>query len=184
MKALPAKSFKRWWVNFFSGFSLWGEEELFEAYLKRSQYTVSGFSLGAVRAFEYVQNNSARIDTLQLFSPAFFQDKSEKFKRLQTISYQKNSDAYEKLFLENIAHPSTHNMISYFKKDTLESLQKLLEFTWEEEKLVQFKKRGIHIEVYFGGEDKIIDSKKAYDFFKNYATVYFIKEGGHTLWTK
>jgi len=171
-------------VNFFSGFSLWREEELFESYLKKSQYTVSGFSLGAVRAFEYVQNNSARIDTLQLFSPAFFQDKSEKFKRLQTISYQKNSDAYEKLFLENIAYPSTHDMKSYFKKDTLESLQKLLEFTWEPSALMELKKRGIHIEVYLGGEDKIIDSKKAYDFFKNYATVYFIKEGGHILWTK
>ncbi len=171
-------------MNFFSGFSLCCEEEIFKEYLKKSKYTVSGFSLGAVSAFEYVQNSKDRIDTLQLFSPAFFQDKSEKFKRLQTISYQKNPEAYEKQFLENIAYPSTHEMQSYFKKDSLESLQKLLEFTWEPSALIELKKRGIHIEVYLGGEDKIIESKKAYDFFKDYATVYFIKEGGHTLWTK
>ncbi len=171
-------------MNFFSGFSLSGEEELFEAYLKKSAYTVSGFSLGAVRALEYVQSTKDRIDTLQLFSPAFFQNKSEKFKRLQTISYQKNSEAYEKQFLENITYPSTHDMQSFFKKDSLESLQKLLEFTWEPSMLIALKDRGIHIEVYLGGEDKIIDSKKAYEFFKNYATVYLIKEGGHILWTK
>jgi predicted alpha/beta hydrolase family esterase len=169
-------------VNFFSGFSLCNEEKLFEAYLKKSLYSVSGFSLGAVRAFEYVQNSSDRIDTLQLFSPAFFQEKSEKFRRLQTISYQKNQEAYEKQFLENIAYPSTCDMTSYFKKDTLSSLQKLLEFTWEPSALTVLKRRGIHVEVYLGGEDKIIDTKKAYDFFKNYATVYFIKEGGHILY--
>lgn len=184
MKVLPVKSFKRWWVNFFSGFSLCSDVELFEAYLKRGAYSVSGFSLGAVRAFEYVKNSNDRIDTLQLFSPAFFQERDEKFKRLQMISYQKNSQSYEKLFLKNIAYPSTHDMTRYFKKDSLESLQKLLEFRWETSELTALKERGIHIEVYLGGEDKIIDSKKAYDFFKEYATVYFIKEGGHILWTK
>lgn len=184
MKVLPVKSFKRWWVNFFSGFSLCNEQKLFEAYLSKSQYAVIGFSLGAVRAFEYVQNSSDRIDTLQLFSPAYFQDKSEKFKRLQTMSYQKNPEAYEKQFLENIAYPSIHDMKKYFKKDSLESLQKLLEFRWEPSELRKLQKRGINVEVYLGGLDKIIDAQNTYDFFKEYATVYFIKEGGHILWTK
>jgi len=171
-------------VNFFSGFSLAGEERLFEAYLNHSVYAVSGFSLGAVNAFEHVQSTDARVDTLQLFSPAFFQDKSDKFKRLQTISYQKNQKAYEDQFLKNIAYPSSNDMHSYYKEDSLASLQKLLEFRWEPSNLIALRDRGIEIEVYLGGKDKIIDSKKAYDFFKNYATVYFIKEGGHILWTK
>ncbi len=170
-------------MNFFSGFSLDGEEALFQEYLKKSDYTISGFSLGAVRAFEYVHNTDKRVDKLQLFSPAFFQDKSEKFKRLQTISYQKNQKAYEKQFLENIAYPSTTKMQGYYKQDDVEALQKLLEFIWEPSKLKALKERGVEIEVYLGGEDKIIDSKKAYEFFKNYATVYFIKKGGHILWT-
>jgi hypothetical protein len=171
-------------VNFFSGFSLCGEEKLFKEYLNKSEYSVSGFSLGAIRAFKYVLNTTNRVDTLQLFSPAFFQEKDEKFKRLQTISYKKNSKAYEKQFLENIAYPSTCDMRKYFKQDTLESLQELLEFKWEANELKLIRERGINIEVYLGEKDKIIDSKNAYDFFKEYATVYFIKEGGHILWTK
>ena len=158
--------------------------EKIDEYLKKSKYSVSGFSLGAERAFEYVLNSTDRIDTLQLFSPAFFQENSEKFKRLQTISYQKNQEAYEKQFLENIAYPSTYKMQQFFKKDSVDSLQKLLEFKWDVSQLEELKNRGTKIEVYLGGEDKIINSKKAYDFFKNYATVYFIKEGGHILWTK
>ena len=169
-------------MNFFSGFSLCCEEVLFEEYLKKSKYTVSGFSLGAVRAFEYVENSTDRIDTLQLFSPAFFQDMSSKFKRVQTINYQKNSELYEKQFLENISYPSNHDMSSYFKKDSLKSLQNLLEYKWHGSKLLAVKDRGIEIEVYLGGKDKIIDSKKVYEFFKNYARVYFIKEGGHILY--
>lgn len=169
-------------MNFFSGFSLDAEEVLFDSYLKKSQYSVSGFSLGAIRAFEYVERSDVRIDLLQLISPAFFQNKSTKFRRLQTMSYQKNQKAYEAQFLENIAYPSSYNMKNFFKEDSLNSLEKLLEYEWEPSKLMAMRDRGVDIEVYLGGEDKIIDSKQAYDFFKNYATVYLIKEGGHILW--
>ena len=41
--------------------------------------------------------------------------------------------------------------------------------------------RGTRIEVFLGADDKIIDSKEAYEFFKEYATVYFIKNKGHIL---
>ncbi len=169
-------------MNFFSGFSLVGESSLFVEYLKKGDYTVSGFSLGAIEAFEYAQNSSDRIDTLQLFSPAFFQERSEKFKRLQTLSYKKDQISYEKQFLKNISYPSSIEMSRYFKQDSLESLEKLLYYVWDEKKLESLKSRGVFIEVYLGGKDKIIDSQKAYDFFKNFSTVYFIKEGGHILY--
>jgi esterase/lipase len=166
-------------VSFFSGFCLQGESELFKTYLKKSEYCVSGFSLGAIKAFEYTLNSNSRIDTLQLFSPAFFQDKDLKFKRLQTLNYKKNPQAYQEQFLKNIAYPFATDMKKYFKEDTKEELQKLLEFIWKEEELLELVNKGVEIEVYLGAKDKIIDSKKAYKFFKEFATVYFIKEGGH-----
>ena len=171
-------------MSFFSGFCLDEEEELFKPYLRKSAYSVAGFSLGAIEAFEYSLNATVRIDTLQLFSPAFFQDKDQKFQRLQTLNYKKNPEAYQEQFLKNIAYPSDLDMQKYFKEDSLTSLQKLLAFTWQEEELLSLVNKGVEIEVYLGGYDKIIDSQKAHVFFKEFATVYFIKEGGHVLWTE
>ena len=181
MRVLARVNLKEWLVNFFSGFSFTHEVELFDSYLKKSDYSVSGFSLGAVKAFEYVLGTTKRVDTLQLFSPAFFQDRDKKFIRLQTISYQKNQAEYEKQFLKNIAYPSNYDMRKYYKKDNLNSLEKLLNFTWKREELERLKSKGVYLEVYLGEKDKIIDSLKAKEFFKTYATVYLIKEGGHIL---
>lgn len=71
-------------MKFFSGFCLANEQELFAPYLIRSDFTVAGFSYGAIKALKYAITCNERIDTLQLFSPAFFQDKDAKFKKLQT----------------------------------------------------------------------------------------------------
>jgi len=55
--------------TFFSGFMFKNEKKCFKEFLKDSQFTVSGFSLGAILAFEYVlANPNKRIDILQLFS--------------------------------------------------------------------------------------------------------------------
>lgn len=166
---------------FYSGFSLKDEEVLFAEYLIKDDFTVSGFSLGAIDAFLYVLNSKQRVDKLQLFSPAFFQQKSEKFKRLQTINYNKNQKEYEKEFLKNIAYPSEIDLYPYFEQSTLESLEKLLNFIWKESELKELNKRGVDIEVYLGSKDKIIDTKKAHEFFKNFAISYFIKSKGHIL---
>ncbi len=171
-------------MNFFSGFSLEGEEFLFEPYIKKSEFTVCGFSLGAILAFEYVINSCERVDTLQLFSPAFFEKYDEKFKRVQTINYQKNQLSYELQFLKNAAYPSARDLSPCLKHSNIKLLEKLLYFKWDETKLKELRKKGINIDVYLGGKDKIMDSKKAYDFFEKFATVYFIKDGGHTLETK
>jgi alpha-beta hydrolase superfamily lysophospholipase len=168
-------------VNFYSGFSLEGEESLFSEYMIKDDFTVSGFSLGAIEAFLYVLNSKDRIDRLQLFSPAFFQDKDDKFKRVQTLSYKKDQISYEKFFLKNIAYPSSINLDKYFKQDSIISLEKLLNFNWSEADLEKVVNKGVDIEVYLGSEDKIINSKKAHDFFKNFATSYYIKGKGHIL---
>ncbi len=168
-------------MNFYSGFSLKGEEEIFDSFLDKRDFCVSGFSLGAIEAFEYVLNTKNRVDKLQLFSPAFFEDKDKKFKRLQLIFYKKDSDAYITNFLKNIALPLSYDMSSYLQKGSYEELEKLLYYAWDGKKLQEIKDRNIQIEVYLGEKDHIINSALAKEFFIEFATIYFIKNSGHIL---
>ncbi len=167
--------------KYFSGFSLRNEEELFSKYIIENDFTVSGFSYGAIKAFEYVLASNKRIDTLQLFSPAFFQTQDEKFKRMQLLFFKKDAKSYCDNFLKNISYPDSINTSNYFTLGSMEELGELLNYTWDKTKLKELLDRGIKIEIYLGGKDKIIDSKSAKDFFKDYGTVYFIKEKGHIL---
>jgi len=166
---------------YFSGFSLQNEKELFKDYLKNSSYEVAGFSYGAIKAFEYALTPTKRIDTLTLLSPAFFQDKDKKFKRVQLISFKKDKQSYMKNFLKNISYPCTKGMDKYFREESIKELQELLNYTWEIEKLEKLQKKGTDIRIHLGASDKIIDAKKAYEFFKPFATVYYYKDKGHIL---
>ena len=167
--------------KYFSGFSLENEEEIFSEYIIKNDFTVSGFSYGAIKAFEELLESNQRVDLIQLFSPAFFQTQSEKFIRMQLMFFKKDSKAYCENFLKNISQPSGFNMSKYFKEDSLEELQTLLTYKWEEEKLNKVLKKGVKIEVYLGSDDKIINSQEAANFFKEFAKVYFIKNSGHIL---
>jgi hypothetical protein len=167
--------------GYFSGFSLENEKELFREYLIENDFTVSGFSYGAIKAFEEVLNSNSRVDTLQLFSPAFFQTQDKKFKRMQLMFFKKDAQAYCDNFLQNIATGSNKESKNYFNMGTYEQLDELLNYIWDEQKLENLVNRGVNIEVYLGVEDKIIDSSKAKEFFTKYATVYYIKDAGHIL---
>lgn len=167
--------------NYYSGFSLKNEKEIFAEFIKENDFTVSGFSYGAIKAFEDVLKSDERVDLLQLFSPAFFQTQSEKFIRMQLMFFKKDSKSYCENFLKNISAPSNFDMSSYFKEGSFEELQTLLTYKWDEDKLNRVLNRGIKIEIYLGSDDKIIDSQKAMEFFKEFGTVYFIKNSGHIL---
>jgi len=167
--------------KYFSGFCLENEKELFSDYIKENDFTVAGFSYGAIKAFEEVLNSNQRVDTLQLFSPAFFQTQDKKFKRMQLMFFKKDAQAYSDNFLENIAYPKEFDTSNYFNLGTYEELEELLTYEWNEEKLQNLVNNGTKIEVFLGQKDKIIDSQKANDFFVNYATVYYIKDVGHIL---
>ena len=168
-------------MKYFNGFSLEKEEALFEPYLIQSEFTVAGFSYGAIKAVEYAFTCKTRIDTLQLFSPAFFEEKEAKFKKLQTLSFTKNPTAYCEAFLRNVAAPASTSMQPYFKQGSVEELNELLYYTWDSGKLLALKERGLHIEVYLGEKDAIIDALHVKDFFRRYATVYYMKRVGHIL---
>lgn len=170
-------------MQFYSGFSLTNEEEFFEPYIKKSAYTICGFSYGAIKAFEATQKAIARgerVDTLQLFSPAFFQTKERKFKRLQFISYKKNQLLYMQQFLSSCFLPYRKKIVET-QETTLDELQELLEYEWIMKDLQDLVKSGVNIEVYLGGEDRIIDARVAKKFFVQVATVTYIKNANHFL---
>lgn len=167
--------------NYFSGFCFFDESELFDEYLIRNDFTICGFSYGAIKAFEEVLNSQNRVDKLQLFSPAFFQTQDDKFKRTQVMYFKKDAKTYCEGFLQNVVYPSSLDISKYFKLGTAQELQELLYYEWSEEKLQEVLLKGTKIEVYLGAVDKIVDSKKAKEFFEKFATVYYIKEKGHLL---
>lgn len=167
--------------KYFSGFCFFDESELFDEYLEKSDFTVCGFSYGAIQAFEEVLNSNQRVDKLQLFSPAFFQTSNDKFKRMQLMFFKKDANSYCENFLKNVLNPTNKDISKYFQMGTFEELEELLNYVWSEEKLQRLVDKGTIIEVYLGEVDKIIDSQKAKEFFRNFATVYYIKEKGHLL---
>jgi hypothetical protein len=165
---------------FFSGFSLKEEAELFKEYQINNNFSVSGFSYGAQKAFEYVLKNEKRVDLLQLFSPAFFQDCDKKYKRTQLMFFKKDQKVYCDQFLKNCGF-TKEQAKNYFQMGTYEELDELLNYIWNKEKLQLLKEKNIHLEVYLGSDDKIIDPQEAKEFFKEFGEVYFIKNKNHIL---
>lgn len=170
-------------MKFFNGFSLKNEEHFFDAYMLKSDFIVSGFSYGAIKAFEFTckqLENNKRVDTLQLFSPAFFQSKDTKFKRLQMMSYKRNKESYIKEFIKSCFLPFEQQEVA-IKETTADELEELLYYEWDKNSLYKLVEKGVNIEVYLGGEDAIIDAKSTKDFFLDDATVTYIKGANHFL---
>lgn len=172
-------------MEFFSGFSLRNDRAFFEEFLLDSDYSVAGFSYGAIKAFEYLLANlgKRRIDRVQLFSPAFFQNHDAKFKRLQLMGYRRDEKQYLESFVQSCFAPHAKKNLSHMPT-TIEMLEELLEYEWCEESLDRVVKRGVAIEVYLGSEDRIIDVKRTKEFFLPYATVTTIKGANHLLQIK
>lgn len=172
---------------FFSGFSLTNESEIFNEYRIKNDVTLSAFSYGCIKLVENIldgtyedEDSKKRIDTIQLFSPAYFNDKDEKFKRLQLMFFKKESETYCDNFLKNCGFDEVDKG-KYFQMGTFEELQELLYYKWDEEKMERLKAKNITIEIYLGECDKIIDSKEALEFFRKFGDVYFIKGVNHNL---
>ena len=168
---------------YFSGFCLEGESGLFSEYLIENDFTISGFSYGAIKAFDFALYSASvgvRVDLVQLFSPAFFNDKDKKYKRMQLIYFNKDSKTYCNNFLENSGF-SQEQKSKYFTEGKYEELDELLNYNWDKEKLKLLSQNGTKIEVYLGENDKIVDTQKALEFFVDVAEVYFIKHKGHIL---
>ncbi len=167
-------------MTFYSGFSLTNDRRFFDPFIRESDYTVAGFSYGAIKAALHAVTSKSRIDTLQLFSPAFFQTKKSSFKRLQLTSFATDSQSYLLRFIQGCFAPCTVQEVD-MKMGTVHELEELLNFVWDEELMRQIVDKGIKIEVYLGLEDTIIDVLGAKEFFLPYATVFTIRRGNHFL---
>lgn len=165
-------------MRFYSGFSLRNEAHYFAPFLKRNDYTVAGFSYGAIKAFHDVLSTHERIDTLQLFSPAYFCNKPERFKRLQLQGYNRDSEQYRSRFIESCFAPYPVQPVEEGEASG-EALEALLNFSWPESQLRALVDRGVHIEVYLGEKDAVIDADAAKAHFQPYATIYYIKNANH-----
>lgn len=169
-------------MRYFSGFSLKNESALFDFWLPKSSYSVVGFSYGAIKALEYTLNSNLRVDRLLLLSPAFFNNKSDAFKKMQLLYYKKNPKRYIENFLQNVSDGCSIDLSRYLCRDTsVDDLSELLNYRWERSKLEAICAKGTVVEVVIGGKDKIIDAQEAKEFFENIATTYFIKDANHIL---
>lgn len=172
-------------MKFYSGFSLKNESHFFDEFIKKSDYTVCGFSYGAIKALEYIKkqlSDDKRIDTLQLFSPAFFQTKTKEFKHLQLMAYRRNEEVYLRQFINACFSPHAKKDVEH-SVTILDELDELLNYEWSLPELQDIADKGVKIEVYLGSEDKIIDVEGAREFFLQVATVTYIKNANHFLQT-
>ena len=165
---------------YFNGFSLKGEQELLDSYIVDNDFTISGFSYGAIKALEYTIKIDKRVDKLQLFSPAYFNDKDKKYKRMQLLYFTKDSKKYCTNFLKNSGFSDLQSK-KYFQQGSYDELNELLNYQWTEEKMQNLVDKNIKLEVYLGSNDKIIDPHKALNFFREFGEVYFIKNSSHIL---
>lgn len=166
---------------FYSGFSLTNESCFFDNWLKCDDYTVAGFSYGAIKAARYVADATVRIDTLQLFSPAFFQTQTPSFKKLQQRAFCASPQEYREKFLTTCFTPYAVCDVQLNHEDNSEDLSTLLNFVWDKELMQKIIDKGIRIEVFLGLEDKVIDVMGAREFFIPFATVTSIRTGNHFL---
>lgn len=165
---------------YFSGFCLQNEKNIFDEYLTINEFTLNGFSYGCIKLIEYALICDSRIDKIQLFSPAYFNDKDEKFKRMQLMFFKKDATLYADNFLKNCGF-NKENKNKYFSFGTFGELKELLYYEWKTDKLQTLKDRGIEIETYIGEDDKIIDPQETLEFFRRFGDTYWIKKAGHIL---
>lgn len=167
-------------MKFYSGFSLEEDRCFFDPFLQVSDFTVAGFSYGAIKAAQYVAEAHERIDTLQLFSPAFFQTKKESFRRLQMAGYFKDSERYLENFITSCFAPLPKSPIQ-LGENSANGLSELLYYEWSSHLMEAIQSKGIRIEVYLGLQDQVIDVEGAREFFLPYSTVISIRRGNHFL---
>ena len=168
-------------MTYFHGFSLQNEETLFDQYLISSDYCVAGFSYGAQQALEYAYHSTERIERLILLSPAFFQTQKSSFIRTQLRYFEAGQEAYVEQLLANVTSPSNFDLSAFLNVGKKEELEALLTYTWDKDKIEEIQRRGTIIEVFLGAEDKIIDAKVTFDFFRRITTTYLLKDAGHVL---
>ncbi len=169
-------------MRFFSGFGFVNESVLFEEWLLKGAYDVSGFSMGAIKAIEYAYNEvlqQRRINSLLLFSPCMLAHKSLAFKRLQLFSFQKDPQNYMDNFYQAVGLNA--RLERFKKRGSLEELEFLLDYKYSDHTIRLLLEKGVKIEVFIGLEDKITDIQALLEFFMPLVQVWQFKGHNHLL---
>ncbi|WQV49033.1 pimelyl-ACP methyl ester esterase BioV [Helicobacter pylori] len=169
-------------MRFFSGFGFVNESVLFEEWLLKGAYDISGFSMGAIKAIEYAYNEvlqQRRIHSLLLFSPCMLAHKSLAFKRLQLFSFQKDPKGYMDNFYKEVG---LNAQLERFKREgSLEELEFLLDYKYSDFIIRFLLEKGVKIEVFIGLKDKITDVQALLEFFMPLVQVWQFKDYNHLL---
>lgn len=169
-------------MRFFSGFGFINESVLFEEWLLKGAYDVSGFSMGAIKAIEYAYNEilqQRRINSLLLFSPCMLAHKSLAFKRLQLSSFQKDPQSYMDNFYEEVGLSA--KMERFKKEGSLEELEFLLNYKYSDSTIRFLLEKGVKIEAFIGLKDRITDIQALLEFFMPLVQVWQFKDCNHLL---
>ncbi|MDR0747232.1 MAG: pimelyl-ACP methyl ester esterase BioV [Helicobacteraceae bacterium] len=163
---------------FFSGFGFANESALFDEWIDKIEFEAAGFSLGAIGAFERALLHGERVERLTLLSPAFFQDRDDRFRRVQTLGFIKDSASYMRNFYALCGECDPK---FYDRDPKRKDLEFLLNYVWQKERVAAIK--NAEIRVVLGGEDRVIDADKARDFFIDCGNVevMWIKKANHLL---
>lgn len=165
---------------FFNGFALEMDEAVKNRFYHASDFTIAGFSYGAQRAVEEALQSSQRIDSLLLFSPAFFQHYDDAFKIAQLNAYEKSPQTYMKRFVKNAVAPYNYTLSVGDHSKVM--LQSLLFYNYVSSDLKKLVERGIAISVYASKLDKVVSYEQMYAFFKPYATITTFNSANHLLY--
>ncbi len=167
-------------MKFYSGFSLKNDISFFKEYICEDELCVVGFSYGAINAFRDVLDKKVKARKVILLSPAFFQNMSSSYKKLQLRAYKKDKNKYIENFIKNSFEPYVSCDVDSLET-SLSQLEDLLYYEWNKDEI---KALNIEIEVILGEDDKITDIKSASEFFSDIAQITIIKKANHFLRTE
>lgn len=178
-------------MKFFGGFGFKDEVRIFEkilrdlGYFRANPYNICGFSYGAQKAVRFALESlksNVRVNRVLLLSPAFFNDKDSAFKDAQIRAFAKNKALYMKAFYKNVGVCAEYRQFLR-EIESLDSriLEQCLRYEFKGDDLVFLRSKGVEIVAILGQNDRIIDSRKANDFFAQYGIVYLLKDANHLL---
>jgi len=164
---------------FYSGFCLNGEEGLFDEFLPSFGEYVAGFSYGSIAALRFAAQNK-EVTKLILLSPAYYTHKSADFKEAQIAAFEADPALYRLKLLKKSGLREEEGK-RYGALGTSAQLRELLYFDWSASEIVSLFERGVKIEVFIGGNDRVVEPEASAEFFRRYATVYYLKNKNHIL---
>lgn len=164
---------------FYSGFCLNGEEGLFDEFLPSFGEYIAGFSYGSIAALKFAAQNKD-VAKLILLSPAYYTHKSADFKEAQIAAFETDPALYRLKLLKK-SGLSEEEGKRYGIPGTSAELRELLYFDWNASEIASVSHRGVKIEVFIGGNDRVVEPEASAEFFRQYGSVYYLKNKNHIL---